>query len=85
MAPSDGGLAAQVGPLIADDTAIAAALLARAVDGLEGPLFVDLADSKQEVRSLLDARGFTEVLVIMIPLMFCALSVAIPVFAYICR
>jgi hypothetical protein len=57
----DGGLAAQVGPLIADDTAIAAALLARAVDGLEGPLFVDLADSKQEVRSLLDARGFTEV------------------------
>jgi GNAT superfamily N-acetyltransferase len=57
----DGGLAAQVGPLIADDTAIAVALLARAVDGLEGPLFVDLADSKQEVRSLLDARGFTEV------------------------
>jgi len=33
----------------------------RAVDGLEGPLFVDLADSKQDVRSLLDARGFTEV------------------------
>jgi hypothetical protein len=51
----DGGLAAQVGPLIADDPAIAAALLARAVDGLEGPLFVDLADSKQEVRSFLDA------------------------------
>jgi hypothetical protein len=57
----DGGLAAQLGPLIADDPAIAAALLARAVDGLEGPLFVDLADSKQEVRSFLDRRGFTEV------------------------
>ena len=42
-------------------TAIAAALLARALDGLEGPLFVDLADSKQELRSFLDARGFTAV------------------------
>ena len=57
----DGGVAAQVGPLIADDEAIAAALVARAVDNLEGALFVDLADSKQELRRFLDARGFASV------------------------
>jgi GNAT superfamily N-acetyltransferase len=57
----DGGLAAQIGPLIADDEAIAAALLAPALDGIEGPLFVDLADGKQELRSVLDARGFASV------------------------
>jgi GNAT superfamily N-acetyltransferase len=57
----DGGLAAQIGPLIADDEAVASALLVRALDGIEGPLFLDLADSKQEIRSLLEARGFTEV------------------------
>jgi len=55
----DGGLAAQIGPLIADDDAIAGALAARALDRIEGPLFVDLADSKRELRSVLDARGFT--------------------------
>jgi len=54
----DGGLAAQIGPLIADDDAIAGALVARALDGIEGPLFVDLADSKREVRRFLDASGF---------------------------
>jgi GNAT superfamily N-acetyltransferase len=57
----DGALAGQVGPLIAEDETIAAALLARALDGLEGPLFVDLADSKHELRSCLDARGFASV------------------------
>jgi GNAT superfamily N-acetyltransferase len=54
----DGGLAAQIGPLIADDDATAGALAARALDRIEGPLFVDLADSKRELRSVLDARGF---------------------------
>ena len=54
----DGGLAAQIGPLIADDDAIAGALAARALDRIESPLFVDLADSKRELRSVLDARGF---------------------------
>ena len=47
--------------MIADDEAIAAALLARALEGIEGPLFVDLADSKQELRRFLDARGFASV------------------------
>jgi GNAT superfamily N-acetyltransferase len=55
----DGGLAAQIGPLIAEDDTIAGALAARALDGIEGPLFVDLADSKGELRNVLDARGFT--------------------------
>jgi GNAT superfamily N-acetyltransferase len=54
----DGGLAAQIGPLTADDDAIAGALAARALDRIEGPLFIDLADSKSELRSVLDARGF---------------------------
>ena len=33
----------------------------RALDGIDGPLFVDLADSKREVRSFLDASGFAAV------------------------
>ena len=55
----DGGLAAQIGPLIADDDATAGELAARALEEIEGPLFVDLADSKRGLRSALDARGFT--------------------------
>jgi hypothetical protein len=47
--------------LIADDDTIATALLSRALDRLEGPLFVDLADSKQELRVFLDMRGFSTV------------------------
>jgi GNAT superfamily N-acetyltransferase len=57
----DGGLAAHIGPLIADDEAIARALVARALDAIEGPLFIDLADSKAELRSFLDAHGFAAV------------------------
>ena len=54
----DGALAGQIGPLIADDDAVACALFARALDGVEGPLFVDLADGKTGLRGFLDARGF---------------------------
>ena len=57
----DGGLAAHIGPLIAEDDAIASALVVRALDGIEGPLFIDLADGKTELRSILDAHGFTAV------------------------
>jgi len=57
----DGRLARHLGPLVAEDDAIAQALLARALDGLEGPLFVDLADDKVQVRSFLDAHAFTAV------------------------
>jgi GNAT superfamily N-acetyltransferase len=57
----DGALAAQLGPLIADDDAIACALTVRALERAQAPLFVDLADSKAALRRLLDARGFTAV------------------------
>ncbi len=55
----DGRVAAQVGPLIAEDDAAARALLARALDAIEGPVFIDLADAKADVRSWLEARGFS--------------------------
>src|SRR5215831_5923324 len=57
----DGGLASHIGPLIADDDAVGCALVARALDGIEGPLFIDLADSKRELRGFLDAHGFAAV------------------------
>jgi len=55
----DGALASHLGPLIADDDAVACALAARALDGIDGPVFVDLADAKSELRGYLDARGLT--------------------------
>jgi GNAT superfamily N-acetyltransferase len=57
----DGRVASQLGPLIADDDAIAHRLLARALDRLDGPVFIDLADAKRDVRVFLDARGFSAV------------------------
>jgi ribosomal protein S18 acetylase RimI-like enzyme len=57
----DGGLAGHIGPLIAEDDAIARALVARALAAIEGPLFIDVADSKAELRSFLDAHGFAPV------------------------
>jgi GNAT superfamily N-acetyltransferase len=57
----DGRLAAHLGPLIADDDAIARALVARALDAIDGLLFIDLADSKTELRRFLDAHGFAAV------------------------
>src|SRR6266481_9669620 len=57
----DGRLAAHLGPLIAEDDAITRALVARALEGIDGPLFVDLADSKTELRRFLDAHGFAAV------------------------
>jgi GNAT superfamily N-acetyltransferase len=57
----DGGLASHIGPLIAEDDAAACALVARALEGIEGPLFIDPADSKSDLRGFLDAHGFTAV------------------------
>jgi GNAT superfamily N-acetyltransferase len=57
----DGRVAVQAGPLIADDDAVACALLARALDALAAPVFVDLADAKAEVRRWLETRGFSAV------------------------
>jgi ribosomal protein S18 acetylase RimI-like enzyme len=57
----DGRVAVQAGPLIAEDDAVACALLARALDALAAPVFVDLADAKAEVRRWLETRGFSAV------------------------
>ena len=57
----DGRIAAQIGPLVAENDAIACAVLARALAGIAMPLFIDLADAKSEVRMFLEARGFAAV------------------------
>lgn len=54
----DGRSSTQLGPLVADDEAIAQALLARALAALDGPLYIDLADAKAGVRAWLAALGF---------------------------
>lgn len=57
----DGRSATQLGPLIAEDAETARALLAHALDTIEGPIYIDLADSKQETRAWLGAHGFATV------------------------
>jgi ribosomal protein S18 acetylase RimI-like enzyme len=57
----DGRLAKHVGPLIAEETAVACALLNRALAGLDGPVFIDFADAQAPVRAFLEARGFASV------------------------
>ena len=57
----DGRIAAHIGPLVAENDAIACALLARALDAIAGPAFIDLADAKSPVREFLEQRGFAPV------------------------
>jgi ribosomal protein S18 acetylase RimI-like enzyme len=54
----DGRIATQIGPLVADSDDIARTLLARAVDAIGGPIFVDVADSKKDLLAYLAMRGF---------------------------
>jgi GNAT superfamily N-acetyltransferase len=54
----DGRSATQLGPLVAEDSAVAEALLARGLDVVDGPVYIDLADDKTEVRAMLDKHGF---------------------------
>jgi GNAT superfamily N-acetyltransferase len=54
----DGRTAAHLGPLIADDDAIATALLERALSEIRGTVYLDLADAKTGVRAWLEAAGF---------------------------
>jgi ribosomal protein S18 acetylase RimI-like enzyme len=54
----DGRLATQVGPLEAGDEATALALLAAAVGGQRGRVFLDAADRHVTVRERLEAAGF---------------------------
>lgn len=53
----DGRTTSQIGPLVAEDDAIARSLLARALI-VEGPIYIDLADAKVEIRAWLEAQGF---------------------------
>jgi hypothetical protein len=54
----DGRIASHLGPLIADDAATARALLARALEMIDGPIFIDLADSKHDTLTWLAGHGF---------------------------
>lgn len=54
----DGRVAAHLGPLVAENDEVACALLARALDCVAGPVLVDLADMKTDVRGFLEMRGF---------------------------
>jgi GNAT superfamily N-acetyltransferase len=53
-----GRSAAQIGPLVAEDDAAARALLARALNAVEGPVYLDLADAKTEIGAWLGQSGF---------------------------
>jgi hypothetical protein len=54
----DGRVVPQVGPLIADDDAIAHALLSRALSTLAGPVLIACADAKVKLRAWLEEKGF---------------------------
>jgi ribosomal protein S18 acetylase RimI-like enzyme len=54
----DGRSATQLGPLTANDQPTAQVLLESAVAGADGPIYIDVADSKTELRRWLHDRGF---------------------------
>jgi GNAT superfamily N-acetyltransferase len=55
----DGRSATQLGPLVADDDSAAQQLLLRGLAAIEGPIYIDFADAKAELRQMLEERGFT--------------------------
>jgi GNAT superfamily N-acetyltransferase len=55
----NGRSATQLGPLVAEDDAVAEALLLRGLAAIEGPVYIDLADAKAGLRRVLEARGFS--------------------------
>jgi GNAT superfamily N-acetyltransferase len=55
----DGHRALQLGPLIAENDAAAATLLARALEGVIGPVFVDAIDGNDAFDAALGEAGFT--------------------------
>ena len=56
----EGRTASHLGPLIAEDDATALALLRRALNGIGGTVYIDIADAKGEVRRWLEASGFAQ-------------------------
>ena len=55
----DGREARQLGPLVADDPAAAQALLARALDRVPAPLYMDIVDRHSSLRGWALMRGFS--------------------------
>ncbi len=55
----NGRSASQIGPLVAEDDVIAQALLAQALAAVKGPVYLDLADAKANIREWLQRSGFT--------------------------
>ena len=53
-----GRRAGQIGPLVADDGAIAAALLDHAINAVAAPVYIDVMSDKQETLTQLKAAGF---------------------------
>ena len=59
MLGRNGRSASQIGPIVAEDDAAARLLLAEALTALQGPIYLDLADAKADVRAWLGQCGFT--------------------------
>lgn len=55
----DGRTASHVGPLIAENDDVAKALLVGALNGISGTVYIDIADAKPKIRTLLEATGFS--------------------------
>ncbi len=56
----DGREASQIGPLVADDPALARCLLKEALHRIDGPVQVDLADRHESLLPWLESHGFRE-------------------------
>ena len=59
MLGRNGRSASQIGPLVAENDDVAHALLSRALTAVDGPIYLDLADSKAAIRSWLGDCGFS--------------------------
>lgn len=53
----EGRLATQIGPLVAEDDAAALALLQAAIQAAPAPYFIDVPDSRIEMRAWLESQG----------------------------
>lgn len=53
----EGRLATQIGPLVAEDDEAALALLQAAIQASAAPYFIDVPDSRMEMRAWLESRG----------------------------
>jgi GNAT superfamily N-acetyltransferase len=59
MLGRDGRSASHIGPLVAEDDGAALALLARALASINGPIYLDFADSKTAIGAWLTRYGFS--------------------------